>query len=188
MNKSFWLSAFKSNWYLVLALIAVVIAGLFMAIRPEEEKEEAVSQEVATDATNVSAQKPGLASSAVPATPSAAFKPASKEHQARIDIQHYMKKLLEDPHGEETPRNLQRMANLYYSSLLDYGQAAYYYEDLLHRFPGWKLNDNVFTNLALCYERLNDPEKLRWTYERMIERFPESSPHHQFAKEKMLGR
>lgn len=181
MNPSFVVSALKSNWYLVVALVAVLIVGLILAIRPEgagPEGGEGGSGPPTTVATGP----------AVPATPSAAFKPASKEDQARIDIKHYMEKLVEDPKGEEAPRNLHRMANLYFSSLRDYGQAAYYYEELLHQHPDDPLNDNVFANLALCYERLNDSEKLRWTYERMLERFPKGTAHYQFAQEKLTGK
>ena len=95
--------------------------------------------------------------------------------------------MIEDPeHAADLKLNIRRVANLYYSELRDFENAAYHYEDLILRFPEWDQGINaIYPNLAACYEKLSESSKERFTYERMMKAFEPGNVSHEFAKQKL---
>ena len=89
--------------------------------------------------------------------------------------------------GSETPANLYRLANLYYSNLRDYEKASLYYEDLLQSFPDYKGLNTVYPNLVVCYQRMGNLALERHTYKRMRDYFPADSQEHRYATQNLGG-
>jgi hypothetical protein len=114
------------------------------------------------------------------------FKPApTAADKAQVHIDKYQEELKTDPDSEETPHNLVRIGNLYYSQVGDYEKAAIHYERVIKEFPFFDGIKKFYPSLAKCYERLGDDRMERQTYLRMLEYYPEESNYYKFAQGKL---
>lgn len=174
MSKSLIFSGIKDNWYLVAIVAALLATSLWGATRKEV---------VAADGTLV------LASGEITAAPGGRGKSAvqsrwvspTRDAKVRADIENYHKELGVNRSSDETPANLFRLANLYYSNLQDYEKASLYYEDLIQSFPDYAGLNTVYPNLVVCYQRQANLALERSTYKRMLDYFPADSQEHLYA-------
>lgn len=118
--------------------------------------------------------------------PAGMFNPRpTPEQRAENYIDQYKREIAEGLDADKTALNLRRIGNLYFGELQNYAEAAKHYEEVLARFPDWEGNKDVYINLAACYERLGNRDLEKWTYERILQRFPEDSQEHLFARQKL---
>ncbi len=111
---------------------------------------------------------------------------ASPQKEARAVIARHRKRLAADPESPDAPALLNAMGNLYRQKLNDHNQAIQCYEEILLEYPDWVGIRAVFLNLASSYKALGNTEYVQWTYQRMMEHYPENSQEHRFAR-KQLG-
>jgi tetratricopeptide (TPR) repeat protein len=166
----------RGNWHLLSLMVLIFAAGVWMAVSPEKSDEVdamAVDTEVGTDLTD-----PNLKVESRWSTP-------TKDKQVDAAIEEYENELKYNRGNEETPANLYRLANLYYSNVHNYDKAALYYEALLQEFPQYEGNKNVYPNLAMCYERLGNDDLRRTTLRRMMDYFGTDSQEYLFAKQEL---
>lgn len=109
----------------------------------------------------------------------------SDVEQTRDLLSEYEAAIESDPQSEEAPALLNASGNLYKQKFGDYAKAAQQYERLLAAYPDWEGVARVYPELATCYERLGDEQKLRALYREMMERFPPETPEHQWAKDSL---
>ncbi len=174
MSKSLIFSGIKDNWYLVALMGGLLAASLWGATRKEV---------VAADGTLV------LASGEITAAPGgrgprvtqSRWVSPTRDAKVREDIDNYHKELAVNRSSDETPANLFRLANLYYSNLRDYEKASLYYEDLIQSFPDYQGLNTVYPNLVICYQRQANLALERSTYKRMLDYFPADSQEHLYA-------
>ena len=114
------------------------------------------------------------------------FKPApTAGDKAQVHIDNYQEELRTDPDSEETPHNLVRIGNLYYSQVGDYEKAAIHYERVIKEFPFFDRIEDFYPSLAACYERMGDERMERQTYQRMLDYYPKESKYYEFAEAKL---
>jgi TolA-binding protein len=165
----------RSNWYLFVLFFGVTVAltlQVTQAAEPEPTAEPGRQAVLAKHYGN------GAPSSRQRSSP---------QDEARETISRYEERFAADPGGEDAPSYLMAMGNLSRQKLLDYEAAAHYYALLVERFPDWERIDKVYPNLVTCYQQLGDQEALRRTYLAMQDRYPESSPYHEFATAGLFG-
>jgi len=175
------LTLLKEQWQLVTAFVLVVAITAFFWITAGEKEDD-------PGRSTVVAPRPPANSSAEMAE--GPFKPApvEKEDDTETIIARYRQAIEDDPDSEEAALNLRRIANLNYTRLQNYEEAARYYEDLIRRFPDWKGTNRVFHLLANCYERRGDSVNERYTYQRMLKHFAEDTVEYKYAKEQLAQR
>ncbi len=107
------------------------------------------------------------------------------QEKARETIAGHEAKLQEAPNAEEAPALLIAAANLYRQKLGDYEKAAEYYLLYVHDYPGDPNISLAYEQLATCYENLGQEFNARWAYSEIMDKFPEESQVHLFAKQKL---
>jgi hypothetical protein len=170
----------KSNWYIPLLLVGVVVALVFgnspkapdptapadgagpasgdqSALRQEFERAKAKSQE-----------------HEVAAPPQKSTDTVIAEHTAKLEA---------NPPPDESAALLSALGNLHKQKKQDYAAAARYYEQILQDYPDWPGIKGVYHQLMTCYSRLDDQGSLRLLYRKMVEVFPPESNEYQFAKD-----
>lgn len=179
MTKDELVEAAKDNWYFLLALVALIPAGIFAARAgsPDVEAENLATQQAVSAALAASAQSGDVAS----------FNRGGRTaaDEAMGHIKGYEKEVAENWSSDETPLNLRRIGNLYYTSLRDYDKAVENYELIIYRFPEWDGIDSFYPNLAMAYKRLGNTAMERQTYQRMIKHFPPESNYVEFAQHQL---
>ena len=173
MSKSLVITGMKDNWYLVAIMAALLAAALWGATRKEVAADGALALESGEITAAPGGRGPGMAQSRW-VTP-------TRDAQLREDIDNYEHELAVNRSSDETPANLFRLANLYYSNLRDYDKASLYYEELLQNFPDYEGLNTVYPNLVVCYERLGNLPLQRNTFKRMLKYFPSDSQEHLYA-------
>ncbi len=166
----------RGNWHLISLMVLIAGAGVWMAMSPDKSGDAdamAIESEVATNL------------SATEVTVDSRWSQPSKDKQVSQAIEKYEDELKYNRGNEETPANLYRLANLYYSNVGDYDKAALYYEALLQEYPNYEGNKNVYPNLAACYERTGQSELHRGVLRRMMEFFSPESQEYIFAKQEL---
>ncbi|NIA14954.1 MAG: tetratricopeptide repeat protein [Nitrospiraceae bacterium] len=175
MSTSTLKATLKETWYLLVALLVIVVFATRMYL--SEKREEQDLAETVANSTNF-----------------APFRPASlpeptrritKEEQTRGVIERHQERLEKKPDANESASLLQAMGNLARMKLGEYEEAASYYETVLSTYPDWKGIRRTYTNLAVCYERLGDELRAQSVYKRMMKAFPEDSQEYQFAKSEL---
>ena len=174
MSKNLLIEGVKSNWYLLLLFVGLIAGGVFWAASDSES-----GGPVAKTAS--AATLDGDAG----AVPTSRWQGTAKERDVASAIEHYEGELRYNRNSSETPANLYRLANLYYSDVRDYEKAALYYEALLQEFPTYPGNTTVYPNLSACYQRLGNPDLERQTYRRMLDFYPADSQERAFARQKL---
>ncbi len=166
----------RGNWHLMSLMVLIFAAGIWMAISPEKADDVdamPIDSEIATILTD-----PNLTSESRWSTP-------TKDEEVAAAIEKYENELKYNRGNEETPANLYRLANLYYSSVPDYEKASLYYEALIQEHPNYEGIKNVYPNLVACYERLGKDELRRATLRRMMDHFGPDSQEYLFAKQEL---
>lgn len=166
----------RSNWHLISLLVLIAASAVVMAMRPEAAdtaEAMAVDTEVAVNLTD--------AQEAVQSR----WSQATRDQRVQEAIDEYERELRENRDSSDTPANLYRLANLYYSKVHDYEKASLYYEALIQEFPDYQGLQTVYPNLAVCYERLGRHDLKRNTYRRMMEYYPDHSQEYAFAKQEL---
>ncbi len=172
MNTRFWLTALKDNWYLLAAMAICVGAFAYkVAVSGEEAQVEPVERTYARVRTG----GPRSSLSTLQRTK------ADPHKGARQVIESHRAKLEENPRAEEAPAYLNAMGNLYVQKFSDYEEAARCYETLLSDYPESGNVRAACIHLANCYERLEDTQKARRVYRRMMDLFPAHSQEYQYA-------
>lgn len=179
MNKEFIVEAIKSNWYLAVAVVALPSVGVFMALQPKPVEDDPDATVVTTAAESMSDEEIQAARSAQQDSPWA--RAARPDASAEDQIADYKDQIANARPGQDTAGETARMANLYYSKMADWEQAALYYEILLREYPDYSANKVSYVNLASCYERLKEYDLARVTYERMREHFGPGTKEYEFA-------
>lgn len=82
---------------------------------------------------------------------------------------------------------LNGIGNMYYQRLQDYEAAAGYFERVVAEHPGCAGIAQTYVQLAMCYERLGQPEKRTATLRRMLEAFPNDSQEYAYAYQELYG-
>ncbi len=170
-------SMLRDTWYLLVLLAVIAAAAVFMYLR-ERSTPPPVAPPVA---------KPAAPTEQTPAEQSAPAQDPNEAMRARTSatIAEYQKRLDDDPKSPEAPALLNAMANLSRQKLLDYKEAARYYELIITDYPNWEQTAKIYPQLATCYERLNDQHNLQWVYKQMMERFPQDSQEYLYAKQQL---
>ena len=169
------LTILKEQWQLVTAFVFVVVIAAFLALTTGEKEDDpsrvVVAPQPAADTAADTAAGTGAEMAQGPFRPA----PVEKEDDTETIIARYQRAIQDDPDSEEAALNLRRIANLNYTRLQNYAEAAKIYEELIRRFPDWKGTDRTFAALASCYERRGDSANERYTYERMLKHFAEDT-------------
>ena len=173
MSKSLVFKGMKDNWYLVAIIAVLLTAAVWGATRDEAAAEGTLVRSTGETTAAPGGHGPHQAQSKWTA-------PTRNAH-LRADIDNYERELAVNRNGSETPANLYRLANLYYSNLRNYERASLYYEDLLQSFPDYKGLNTVYPNLVVCYQRQGNLALERHTYKRMLDYYPADSQEHLFA-------
>jgi len=169
----------RSNWHLISLMMLVLAAAGGFAVS---------SDDAATASTGPIEERVEVA---VHGGNAAAYHERSRwarqteEEDIRAAIEKYENEIRYNYASSETPANLFRLGNLYYSKLHEYEKASLHYESLLQSFPDFHGLSTVYPNLAVCYERLGDQALERHTYKRMMEYFAPESEEYDFAKMKL---
>lgn len=178
MDRDFVVRGLKSNWHLLSLCIGVLAAAFVWAII---EPDTRMNRPVASASTQP--DRTGFPSDA--SVYANRWKRATKDARVTSAIKTYEWELSNNRASEETPSNLYRLGNLYYSNLQNYEKASLYYETLLKDHPDFPGNATVFPNLAACYKRLGNFALERHTYQKMIEFFPPDSQETLFARQEL---
>ena len=173
MSKSLVITSMKDNWYLVAIMAALLAAALWGATR----KEVAADGTLVLESGEITAAPGGRG----PSMTKSRWVSPTRDAQVRADVESYEHELAVNRSSGETPANLFRLANLYYSNLRDYEKASLYYEDLIQSFPDYQGLNTVYPNLVICYQRQANLALERSTYKRMLDYFPADSQEHLYA-------
>lgn len=109
----------------------------------------------------------------------------TREDEVRAAIEQYTYELEHNGGGAEAADNLYRLANLYYSTLLDYEKASLYYVTLVQDYPEYSGIQTAFANLVTCYERLGKVDLRRSALRQMMDYYGEGTEEYLFAKEQL---
>ncbi len=171
--------AFRQTWPLWALATFVVLSVVVLYLVPGgQPKADATSTLVQVEMhTNLGG---------APRTESLWAKP-SKEENARAAIEEYIYQIEHDANGPETADNLFRVANLYYSTLLDYEKASLYYVALIQDHPEHSGVRIAFPNLITCYERLGKDDFRRNTLRDMMAFYGEGTEEYRFAEQQLTG-
>ena len=176
MDKGLIVRILRGNWHLISLMTLIFAAGIWMAVSPEKSDE--------VDAMSVDAEMGTVLTDQNLAVESRWSTP-TKDKRIAEAIEQYEDELKYNRGNEETPANLYRLANLYYSNVGDYDKAVLYYEALIQEYPKYEGNKNVYPNLVACYERLGQDELKRSTLRRMMDYFGPDSQEYVFAKQEL---
>ena len=175
------LSWLKNNWYFPLLFAGIVLAVLIGKYAPSLA-EDGVPE--AAVATRDSAQDTLRAEFDRAKSKSDARNEAeAPERTTDVIIAEHLEKLDAEPAPDEAAGLLAALGNLHSQKKQDYETAARYYEQLIENYPDWPGVKGVYHQLINCYTRLEDQERLRILYRKMVEVFPEESNEYQYARD-----
>lgn len=181
MTRDEVISALKSNWYFVAALVAMVPAGVMVAMKDGAEA-------AAQSAQRETASQVAVAESIRESVAGVTFKSGETPRDGALKkIAEYESFVAQNWNSDETPVYLRRIANLSYGSVQDYQKAIENYELIIYRFPDWQGINDVYPNLAAAYQKKGQYAMERQTYRRMLEHYPAHSKHVEFAKDKLTN-
>ncbi len=170
---------FRKYWYAIIPVAGLLIVIAWRILSPSAARDE-------TQSPGALEQRFGLT-----AVPEEFFQPAAAptrrtpQEEAEEQVRRYREQLAAEPLNENTPVILMAMGNLYRQRLLNYDEAARCYERIIEEFPNAIQISDAYVQLSTCYQRMDAPEKANRLHLKMIERFPEDSVEHQFAREQL---
>ena len=166
----------RGNWHLISLMVLIVGAGVWMGVKTDDAGEASAVTMESEMATNLTSESLVVESR---------WSQSSKNQKDAAAIEQYEDEIKYNRGNEETPANLYRLANLYYSSARDFEKAALYYEALIQEYPAYTGIKTVYPNLVMCYERLGNDELRRTTLRRMMDYFGPDSQEYLFAKQEL---
>lgn len=170
----------KSNWYLPLLVVGVIVALLIgrsvktpdpLAPTDASDKADANQSALREQFDRAKSQEAAREASA---TPVKSTDTIIAEHTAKLD---------QNPEPEDAAALLSALGNLYKQKKQDYAGAARYYEQVIEKYPDWPGIKGVYHQLMTCYSRMDDQASLRLLYRKMVEVFPPESNEYMFAKD-----
>ncbi len=178
MSRELLIDALRRNWILAILIAACfAIPLLRMGRSPEQDVEPIAEPAAATDRD--------------PVADSLAAPPLTAERsrqEARARIEAHRQAVDRDPESEDAAVHLHAMGNLYRQKLVDYGQAAQCYEELLTYHPDSEYKRATYVQLLTCYDRLGDTSSRDRICRRIMDEFPEDSQEFEFAESVLYGR
>jgi len=174
VNKQFLAQTLRDNWYLVVALLLCVAAVGYRLVMPGEA--EAPARPAAT-------RTPTTAQPLV--APPAPQAPVTRQAEVVTMIDDYRQRVENDPEHPDSAATLMAIGNLYRDRLMDFEQAAAYYEQVIAEYPDSEYRRDVYIQLADCYDRMGNFEMRDAVYRDMLEFFPPESEEHQFARNEL---
>ncbi len=170
----------KSNWYIPLLLVGVVVALVFGNSPKAPDPTAPVDKAVAANG-----DQSALRQEFERAKAKAKDKEQSALPEKSTDtvIAEHTAKLEENPPPDESAALLSALGNLHKQKKQDFATAARYYEQILQDYPDWPGIKGVYHQLITCYSRLDDQGSLRLLYRKMVEVFTPESNEYQFAKD-----
>ena len=175
------IAGLKKNWYLFVFCILLIGTGVVLGLRGEDEAEETLSSPPLVPGSDAARAVDERIAQPVRET-------SRREERALAAIDRYVKENAETGDGEAEEKNLYRIGNLYYASVLDYEKAALAYIELIAEYPKTDKLQMAYVALADCYHKLNDYDLEMETYRIIIQEFPSDSPAHQLASENLAGK
>jgi len=170
-------SLLRENWYFPVLIIVCLLGAVVLAVRKEPEEQPAGT---GADLGQTAAAAGTAADLAEPVKPA-----VTAADKARAAIDEHRRKIAENPERDDAPALLNAMGNLYMQKLGDYEQAVQCYERILIEYDDSNQKRTALINLANCYEKLGDRSGARYTYQRMLDTFPEDAQEYKFAQQKL---
>lgn len=166
----------KSNWYLPLLLVGVVVALLI-------GRSATVENDVPPPASG--GDQNALKAEFDRAKAQSAARETAPEAEKSTDtiIAEHTAKLDQNPEPDDAAALLSALGNLHKQKKQDYATAARYYEQIIQDYPEWPGIKGVYHQLMTCYSNLDDQVSLRQLYRKMVENFPPESNEYLFAKD-----
>ncbi len=164
----------RQNWYLLCLFLLLLVVMVFWPTAQGN-----ITQET-RDGSDLPLREE-------PASSPGATLIQDNRSSAQSQIEEYLRLVQEKPQADDAPSWLTAAGNLYCQRLMDYEKAAQCYEQVLQSYSSWENLRHVYVQLATCYERLEDWEKARRVYRRMMDAFPVDSQEHLYAKAKYEG-
>ena len=170
----------KTNWYVPLLIVGVVVALLVGrsatdpggAAPPGNAKAGDEDQNALREEFDRAKAQAAAREAAVPEVKTTDTIIA--EHTAKLE---------ENPEPDDAAALLSALGNLHKQKKQDYAAAARYYEQIIEKYPDWPGIKGVYHQLMTCYSNLDDQGNLRLLYRKMVAVFPPESNEYQFAKD-----
>lgn len=170
----------KSNWYIPLLLVGVVVALVF-GNSPKAPDPTAPADTAGAAGGDQNALRQEFDRARAKAKEHEEAAPPEKSTDTIIA--EHTAKLEANPPPDESAALLSALGNLHKQKKQDYATAARYYEQIIQDYPDWPGIKGVYHQLMTCYSRLDDQGSLRLLYRKMVEVFPPESNEYQFAKD-----
>lgn len=87
--------------------------------------------------------------------------------------------------GQDLSQYLIGLGNLYGKKMGNWKKAIDAYTRVIDEYPDLPGVGNIYGDLIVCYQQLNDQEGLNRLYVRMMEHFPEDSNEYKLAKSEL---
>ena len=174
MNRDDLREFLKNNWYLVVAMVALVIVAGGLWLRPVKEtpaRPEGVGSLSPGDVLRPDAPELHIA------TP-----PKTTEERAQETIDEHLATIEAKPDDPDTPARLLAIATLFKTQKRDYKQAAAYYERIIREYPTWETIGTVFPDLEVCLKQFGETNDLKWLYTEWMRLMPSDSQEYLYAE------
>ncbi|MDZ4860879.1 MAG: tetratricopeptide repeat protein [Candidatus Hydrogenedentes bacterium] len=182
MNMEFIARVARANWHILLVTVCILGVAAYQA-NSAPPKPGILSASVTTAHGNAKAAP----IEAAPILDAVTAEKTSRREMAMAAIRENEAALGSSADPLNAAAYMNGIANLYFQRLQDYDSAAGYYERVLSEHPDAPCAYQTYVQLALCYERLNQPEKRTATLRRMLARFPEDSQEYAYAYSELYG-
>lgn len=175
-------SVLKDNWYLIVAVVALLgmgaIAALMSGGEPEiRDQTGVVGQHGDVDIVRLSPEQLEVRETTT------RYQGLSQAEKDQKYIEDYEAKLSDDPDGPKAAETMMSLA-VVYRRQDEYNSAAIALEDLLRKFPESPNYRSALIMLPGVYEAAGDRSMARQTYRRMMDHFPAGSQEHQYATQR----
>lgn len=170
-------SAIKSNWYLIVAAVALVIVGVIAGVVSggEEEGGDVVVQQAGNSIDVVTVEDK-------PDTPTTTtYQGRSDAEKRAIAIEELEQQLDDDPNAPEAPDRMQTLMTLYVTER-DFDSAVAVGEEFVQLYPNHDDVLDTLKTMAQMYEELNESGLARSTYRRIMDHVPPDSAQYTAAQ------
>lgn len=174
-----WMRVLRGNWHLLSVLALMLVTASFFALRPSHSADA----EAATADTEIGVELSG-ADDGVAYSDESRWAQPTKDARFQAGIEKYEHEVQFNRDSAETPVNLFKLGNLYFSTG-DYKNASKHYAALMAEFPRYEGMRYAFQNLLVCYDKLGKPELKRSTLRQMMEYFGPETPEYKYAQQEL---
>jgi tetratricopeptide (TPR) repeat protein len=172
----------KNKWFLVLIVSAVVLGVAMIGFISRGGNDENAPQK---NRVTIRSSVPSMQQSKIreKLEDAKAYEPPDPAQKVQEIIESHRLRIEEDPDNPETPVLLEAMGNLYSMRLGDHEMAAYYYEQLLQRYP--EINKtSAYVGLVTSFEKMGDLEGVTRICNEMMKEYPKDSVEYKWAADK----